>query len=87
MSVEEILEQARTLSTQERKELVKRLVDSLGVSQPATHPMMGVEIVAMLEKMEPIEFVDPEIEDPVEWVKAQRRKDADRLQPHLDGEK
>lgn len=47
----------------------------------------GAEIGAMLEQMEPIEFVDPEITDPVEWVKAQRRKEADRLKPYWDGEK
>jgi hypothetical protein len=34
----------------------------------------GTEIAAMLEKMEPIEFVSSHIEDPVEWVKAQRHK-------------
>jgi len=41
----------------------------------------------MLEQMDAIEFVDPEIEDPVEWVKAQRQKEADRLKPYWDGDK
>jgi hypothetical protein len=50
-------------------------------------PKTGQEIAAMLEQMEPIELVDPEITDPVEWVKAQRRKDSDRLKPFWTGEK
>jgi hypothetical protein len=41
--------------------------------------MTGAAIAAMLEQMEPIELVDPEITDPVEWVETQRRKDSDRL--------
>jgi hypothetical protein len=36
MTVTEIMEQAKTLSTQERKELVKQLVDTLDVPAPAT---------------------------------------------------
>ena len=35
MTVIEIMEQAKTLSVQERKELVKRLVDTLDVPVPA----------------------------------------------------
>lgn len=46
----------------------------------------GAEIAAMLMEMEPIEFVDPEIEDPVEWVKAQRQKEIDRLKPYWNDE-
>jgi hypothetical protein len=34
--------------------------------------------LAKLEAMEPIEFVDPDIEDPVEWVKPLRRKQHQR---------
>ena len=37
-------------------------------------PKTGAEIAAMLAQMPPIEFVDPEITDPVEWVQTQRRK-------------
>jgi hypothetical protein len=50
-------------------------------------PKTGAEIAAMIEQMGPIELVDAEITDPVEWVKAQRQKDADRLKPYWDGEK
>jgi hypothetical protein len=85
MTITEILEQAKTLSPQERKELVKLLMDTLDTSEPLTQPKTGAEIVAMLQAIEPIEFVDPQIEDPVEWVKAQRRKRADQLKPYRDG--
>ena len=95
MTIAEILQQAKTLTAQEREELVKLLVDTLNLAeQPSygppggrvTTPKTGAEIAAMLDEMEPIEMVDPEITDPVEWIKAQRRKEADRLKPFWDGE-
>jgi hypothetical protein len=82
MTVMELLDQAKSLSPQERKELAMLLIDTLDVSETATQPKTGAQIVEMLQAMEPIEFVDPYIEDPVEWVKAQRRKRADKLQPY-----
>jgi hypothetical protein len=85
MTVAEILDQAKALSPQERKELVKLLNDMVDTGESTSQAKTGAEIVAMLETMEPIEFVDPEIEDPVEWVKAQRRKRADKLKPYRDG--
>lgn len=45
-------------------------------------PKSGREIAALLEQMEPIEFVNPEITDPVEWTEEQRRKEIDRLKLH-----
>jgi hypothetical protein len=48
-------------------------------------PKSGAEIAAILEQMEPIELIDPEITDPVEWVKAQRKKEAVRLKPYWEG--
>ena len=86
MTITEILEQAKALSPQERKELAKSLIDMMDAGGPATQPKTGVEIVAMLEAMDPIEFVDPHIEDPVEWVKAQRRKRQEKLKPYRDGD-
>ena len=50
-------------------------------------PKTGAEIAAMLNDMEPIEFVDPEITDPAEWLQAQRRKEANRLKPYWDSGK
>jgi len=82
MTVAQILEQAKTLNPQERKELAKLLIDTLDVDYVSTEPKTGEEIVAMLNDMEPIEFVDSYIEDPVEWVKAQRQKRVDQLKPY-----
>ncbi len=77
MTVTEIFQQAKALSTQERKELVVKLVETLGDTPPQTASRLktGAEIAAMLDKMAPIEFVDEDITDPVEWVKAQREKE------------
>ncbi len=88
MTLAEVLHQAQTLSLYERKELVKLLVDSLEFPElPASsRPKTGVQIAALLSQMSPIEFVDPEIDDPVEWVNAQRRKDANRLAPYWKGD-
>jgi hypothetical protein len=86
MTISEIFAQAKELSPQERKELAKLLIDSLDTGESATQLKTGTEIVAILQAMEPIEFVDPQIEDPVEWVKAQRRKRADTLKPYRDGD-
>ena len=87
MSVAEILEQVKTLSLAERKEVAKAVIDLLDVPVQAQRYKTGAEIVALLEAMEaPIELVDPEIEDPVEWVKAQRKKELDRLNPYWNGE-
>lgn len=91
--LKEALSLALNLPPRERLQLVERIVSSVEGEFPATpgeslpQAKTGAEIVAMLETMEPIEFVDPEIEDPVEWVKAQRRKRTDQLKPYWDGEK
>jgi hypothetical protein len=85
MTVTEVFEQAKALTPQERKELMKLLVDILDVETPVA-PKTGAEIVAMLEALpEPIGLVDDHIEDPVEWVKAQRQKRQDTLKPYWDG--
>jgi hypothetical protein len=86
MTITQILDQAKALSTQERKELAKLLIDTLDNGEPVKQPKTGAEIVAMLQAMDPIEFVDAHLEDPVEWVTAQRRKRVDKLQADQDGE-
>ena len=92
MTVTEILQQARALSPQERKELVVKLVETLEVAnasagQPAEEEHWGRKMAALLNSQSPIEFVDEHITDPVGWVKEQRRKEADRMKPYWDGEK
>lgn len=74
MTITEIFDQAKALNPEERKELAKLLIDTLDISATASRAKTGAEIVAMLQSMEPIEFVDSHIEDPVDWVKAQRQK-------------
>lgn len=81
MTVAEILEQAKTLSLPERRELTKLLIDTL---DPTTEEAQvkwktGAEIVAMMQELGAIEFVDDNINDPVEWVQAQRQKRIDSL--------
>lgn len=87
MTVNELLDQAKALSLQERKELAKLLIDTLDMPTQPNTPKTGAEIVALLEAMdEPIELVDPDIDNPVEWVKAQRRKRQAKLKPYWNGE-
>lgn len=91
MTLADVFEQAKALTREERQALVRMLVDSLESSPTKDEPLRpglktGPEIVAMLEQMEPLEFADPEIEDPVEWVQAQRRKQANRLRPYWEDE-
>jgi hypothetical protein len=85
MTITQILDQAMTLNVQERKELAKLLIDTLDMIDTPRTPKTGAEIVAMLQTMEPVEFVDPHLEDPVEWTKAQRRKRTDDLNSYQDG--
>jgi len=54
---------------------------------PGEEEHWGKSLVRLLDELGPLEFVDPEITDPVEWVKAQRQKEADRLKPYWDGKK
>ena len=71
MTVAEILEQAKILSPQERKELVKLLVDTLDEPQQIIEAdeHWGHSLNQLMDTVEPIEMKYPEIEDPVEWVK------------------
>lgn len=57
MTVAEILEQAKTLSPQERKELAKLIIDTLDIPSDEPQAKTGAEIVAMLQELGPIEFV------------------------------
>lgn len=78
MSVSEILEQAKALSPQERKELAKLLIDMMDVpalesaGEPTEH--WGKNLLRLLDEIGPIEMVHPEIEDSVEWVKQIRKE-------------
>ena len=61
------------LTEEEREELTQRLIGLQQVLTQTRTLSTGAEIVAYLNAMDgPIELVDLHIEDPVEWVKAQR---------------
>jgi hypothetical protein len=76
MTISEILEQAKTLSLEERKELAKLLIDTLAVpieqqsDEPEEH--WGKSLNKLMGEIGPIEMLYPEIEDTVEWVKHSR---------------
>jgi polyhydroxyalkanoate synthesis regulator phasin len=87
MTLADIVAQAKALSVQERKELVKELIDTFDEPTESRPRKSSAEIAEMLESMGPIELVDPQIEDPVEWVKAQRQKRKDQLKPYWGDER
>jgi hypothetical protein len=74
MTVTEIFQQAKALSTQERKELVVKLVETLGDPpvQTVEEEHWGRKLNALLDTLDMSEWEAIEIDDPVEWVKAQR---------------
>ncbi len=81
MTLTDILEQAKTLSVYERRELAKLLIDSLvegedvGIPSSETMPSeahWGQSLNRLMDEIGPIEMKYPEIEDPVEWVKRLR---------------
>ncbi len=78
MTITEILEQAKKLTPQERKELAKSLIDSLDIAEEPTidepEEHWGQNLLRLLDELGPIELIHPEIEDPVEWVKQIRRE-------------
>ena len=78
MTITEILEQAKALSPQERKELAKLLIDMMDVAEEPTtdepEEHWGQNLLRLLDELGPIELIHPEIEDPVEWVKQIRRE-------------
>ncbi|NJL06496.1 MAG: hypothetical protein HC911_16650 [Chloroflexaceae bacterium] len=75
MTITDILEQAKKLTRWEREELARQLLTLPDQPEPSRRAKTGAEIVAMLEAMdEPVEFVDPQLDDPVAWVTAQRHK-------------
>jgi hypothetical protein len=76
MTVAEILDQARALSPQERKELAKLLIDTLDVPSEKQAPEhWGQNLLRLLDELGPIDLIHPEIEDPGEWVKQIRREE------------
>ena len=73
ITINEILEQVKTLTPQQRRDLTKMLIDMLDDPQqpPAAAPeeYWGKALNRLMDEIGPIEMLYPEIEDPVEWVK------------------
>ncbi len=77
MTVAEILEQAKQLSPQQRHELVEQL-QAMEILIPEAQTFQehwGKNLLKLLDELEPIELIYPEIEDPVEWVKKIREEE------------
>jgi hypothetical protein len=89
------LKLALHLRPAERLRLVELVVASVSQeiaedrpsAQIANEEPWGKRLVRLINELDPIDFVDPEIEDPVEWVQAQRRKDESRLDDYWSGKK
>lgn len=53
---------------------------------PATSEPWGQLVVRLLESLGPIEMTFPEIDDPVEWVRAIRQRETERLRSYWEDE-
>ena len=82
MTISEILKQAQSLTIQERKELMKLLVDTLDVPSISDTDLekehWGQSLNRLFDEIEPIDMKYPEIEDPVDWVKHLRSEQQKR---------
>ncbi len=90
---EEVLASALKLTPKDRLQLVEQINASLESEnepvtaheeQPEEH--WGKSLNRLMDEIGTIEMKSPEIEDPVEWVKAQRRKRVKQLQPYREEE-
>jgi hypothetical protein len=84
-SLEAALALALKLAPKERLQLIERVASSVereieavpsGEEQPQEH--WGQNLLRLLDELGPIEFIHPEIEDPVEWVKQIRREQREK---------
>ena len=80
--LEQLYEAALKLAPKERLRLAERVVSSVEreleapvADEQPTQEHWGRSLNALLDTLGPVEFVDPEITDPVEWVKLQREKE------------
>ena len=89
-SVADALALALKLPPKERLELVKQVVSSVESEianvpfndEPQSEEHWGKSLNRLMDEIGPIELVDSHIEDPVEWVKAQRRKRIEHLKQY-----
>jgi hypothetical protein len=89
-----VLELALQLAPGDRLRLVEQVVASVGqelkqregTNQPAEDEPWGKRLVRLVRDLDPTDLVDSDIEDPIEWIQAQRRKDASRLDTYWRGD-
>ncbi len=81
LRLEELLPLALSLPLLDRLKLVERVVSSVEgelEKLPSVETQLeehwGQALNRLLDELGPIDLVDPEIDDPVEWVKVQREK-------------
>ena len=75
MTVQDVLEQAKTLTPEERRELMERLQElEVATDAGQSDEHWGQALNRLLDESDPIEMKYPDIEDPVEWLKQVRDK-------------
>ncbi|MEO1287460.1 MAG: hypothetical protein AAFV93_06800 [Chloroflexota bacterium] len=75
MTIPEIIEQAKSMTSAERDELIHQLSmmqQNTNDDGQGSSSHWGQSLVNLVNEIEPIEMLYPEIEDPVEWVKHRR---------------
>lgn len=78
MTINDILEQAKALTPQERQELIDQLMAMQPAASKVDNEHWGQSLNRLLDEIGPIEMKYPEIEDPVEWVKHLRAEERKR---------
>lgn len=83
MTVQEVLEQAKTLKFSERKQLLKLLVDTLDAEPEPQAPVQeekhwGRELNKLLDSLDTTEWQELEIDNLVEALAAIRRQEQAR---------
>jgi hypothetical protein len=73
----EVVALALKLAPKERLQLIEQVAASVereNGTPPSSNEHWGQNLLRLLDEMEPVELIHPEIEDPVEWVKQIRRE-------------
>lgn len=86
VELQDVINLALQLSPRERMQLIEQVASSVGevLPEPIVSDHWGQSLNRLLEELGPVEMKNSEIQDPVEWVKEQRRQDSERLNPSWD---
>jgi hypothetical protein len=81
-SLEQALALALKLAPKERLQLIEQVassvendIDSSLTDKQQSKEHWGKSLNKLFDQLGPIDLVDPEIDDPVEWVRVQREKE------------